>query len=62
MSVFVIFTIIVSCIAIKRWCWQRWSGYRQIDIGGESIELGVVRDDFLNEAVDFFDEGTYLKN
>jgi len=64
MSVVVILsiTIIVSCMAITRWCWQRWSGYSQIDIGGESIELGVVRNRFLNEPANFHDESTYLKN
>jgi len=62
-SAFVILTItiIVSCMAITRWCWRRWSGYSQIDIGGESIELGVVRNRFLNEPANFNDESTHLK-
>jgi len=65
--IFVMTVILVAtCLYTTSQCWRRWSGYSQIDLGGESIELGVVRsvprDVFLDDSIEFHNENSYLKH
>lgn len=52
--------VLVFCINAIRLCWQKWSGYTQIDLEGEPVEFAVLGDFFQNESVDSQHERTHL--